>query len=93
MTVDEVLKGLDLCSTPGGGCPNECPYNKFDEYGEDCSRMLKRDAMSLIMQGEIAIKENASSNSINAANIINTLTAVIKSQQDVIYKLICNTET
>lgn len=88
MTVDDVLKGLDLCSTPGGGCPNEYPYNKFDE----CSRMLKRAAMSLIMQGEIA-KENASSNSIDAANTINTLTAVIKSQQDVIYKLICNTET
>lgn len=50
MTVDEVLKGLELCSTPGGGCPDECPYNVYDKNGEDCARVLKKDAMSLIMQ-------------------------------------------
>ena len=51
MTVDQVLKGLKACSSDEG-C-NQCPYQIADPEGHDCAKMVMRDAMSLIMQGEL----------------------------------------
>lgn len=51
MTVDQVLKGLKLCGTSGSLssiCP-ACPYSGM----ENCNNRLKKDAASLIMQGEL----------------------------------------
>lgn len=51
MTVDDVVKGLKLCGTPGSMaaiCP-KCPYYRQP----DCNSKLKEDAASIILQGEL----------------------------------------
>ena len=55
MTVDQVIKGLDCCSKLGNLYCSLCPY-----YGKTfCTSLLKKDAMSVIMQGEKSAAEKA----------------------------------
>ena len=52
MTVDQVINGLDCCSKLGNLYCSLCPY-----YGKTfCTSLLKKDAMSVIIQGEDELK-------------------------------------
>lgn len=46
---EKVIKGLEICSHPGG-CRSECPY--YEKEGAECSYWLLKDALELLNEQE-----------------------------------------
>ena len=55
MDREKVIKGFELCNTPGMNC-KYCPYNSLPD-NENCSDTLVRDVLALLKEQDDKIRQ------------------------------------